>query len=187
MGERFKIVLLGGSGVGKSAITLMFLQGTFLSEYDPTLEETFRKTMTIENKSCLLDILDTAGQESYTTMESRYIQNGDGFLIVYSVTSEATFQKVSKIYDLVLRVKDMDSFPTVILGNKSDLAKERKVTLNQGIELSTQHSVPFFETSALQNKNITESFSFLVKILRKKRETDLITQKKKKKKKCLIM
>ncbi|KAJ3432313.1 ras-like protein [Anaeramoeba flamelloides] len=185
MGERFRIVLLGGAGVGKSAITIMFLQGKFLSVYDPTLEETYRKTMMINKKSCLLDILDTAGQEKYHTMESHYIKKGDGFIIVYSITSQASFDKVNKLIDLVLRCKDTDSFPIVILGNKNDLAEERNVALEEGRHLSKESGYPFYETSALKNNNITESFSALVVNLRKK--WDLEGLSKKKKKKCTIL
>ncbi|KAJ3435419.1 ras-like protein [Anaeramoeba flamelloides] len=185
MGERFRVVLIGGSGVGKSAITIMFLQGTFISEYDPTLEETYRKTITINGKCCLLDILDTAGQERYHTLESHYVRNGDGFIIVYSITSKATFSNVRKLYDLVLRVKDSDSFPTVILGNKNDLEEERDVTIEEGKELSTELGCPFFETSAKENHNIAESFTALVINLRKKLEQEGLL--KKKKKKCSIL
>ncbi|KAJ3435375.1 ras-like protein [Anaeramoeba flamelloides] len=186
MGDRFKIVLLGDAGTGKSAITVMFLQGKFIHKYDPTLEETYRKTIEIENKSCLLDILDTAGQESYHTMESRYVRNGDGFLIVYSTTSKSSFEKIEAFYDLVLRVKDCSSYPIVLMGNKCDLVDEREVSTEDAKKLTEKLSCQFLETSALKNENIKESFSALVLQLRKKWEEEGLN-KKKKKKRCTIL
>lgn len=59
----YKCVIVGGGGVGKSALTIQLIQGHFVDEYDPTIEDSYRKQVTIDNETCLLDVLDTAGQE----------------------------------------------------------------------------------------------------------------------------
>lgn len=63
MSEIRKVVILGGGGVGKSALTISFIQGFFLDVYDPTIEDSYRKQVSVDNKVVLMDILDTAGQE----------------------------------------------------------------------------------------------------------------------------
>jgi GTPase KRas protein len=61
--QEYKLVIVGGGGVGKSALTIQLIQGHFVDEYDPTIEDSYRKQVNIDNETCLLDILDTAGQE----------------------------------------------------------------------------------------------------------------------------
>lgn len=62
----YKLVIVGGGGVGKSALTIQLIQNHFIDEYDPTIEDSYRKQVTIDEETCLLDILDTAGQEEYS-------------------------------------------------------------------------------------------------------------------------
>mmetsp|Transcript_1486 Transcript_1486/g.1896 ORF Transcript_1486/g.1896 Transcript_1486/m.1896 type:complete len:86 (-) Transcript_1486:463-720(-) len=61
--SEFKVVVIGSGGVGKSALTIQYIQNHFVDEYDPTIEDSYRKQVTIDNETSVLDILDTAGQE----------------------------------------------------------------------------------------------------------------------------
>lgn len=70
MSEMRKIVLLGGGGVGKSALTVSFVQGFFLDVYDPTIEDSYRKQVSVDDKVVLIDLLDTAGQEEVLSFSS---------------------------------------------------------------------------------------------------------------------
>ncbi|KAJ2412090.1 RAS1 protein, partial [Coemansia sp. RSA 2531] len=63
--REYKLVVVGGGGVGKSALTIQFIQSHFVDEYDPTIEDSYRKQCTIDNETAMLDVLDTAGQEEY--------------------------------------------------------------------------------------------------------------------------
>ena len=67
----YKLVIVGGGGVGKSALTIRLIQNHFIDEYDPTIEDSYRKQVTIDEETCLLDILDTAGQEEYSAMRDQ--------------------------------------------------------------------------------------------------------------------
>eukprot|EP01084_Bolivina_argentea_P056829 103936_1 len=89
----YKIVVLGGGGVGKSALTIRLVTDNFLDEYDPTIEDSYRKQVEIDNRPALLDILDTAGQEEFSSMQDQWMREGKGFLLVYSITSTATFDE----------------------------------------------------------------------------------------------
>jgi small GTP-binding protein len=65
MAQEHKLVVLGEGGVGKSALSIQFVRNQFIIEYNPTIEECYRKQVTIDGVTCMLDILDTAGQEEF--------------------------------------------------------------------------------------------------------------------------
>ena len=90
----YKVVVLGSGGVGKSALTVQFVTGKFAEKYDPTIEDFYRKEITIDDRPAVLEILDTAGTEQFASMRDLYIRNGHGFILVYSVTNEQSFQEV---------------------------------------------------------------------------------------------
>jgi len=161
-----KVVILGEGGVGKSALTIQFTQNHFVRDYDPTIENSYRKQITIDNEVVMLDILDTAGQEEYSVMRDQYIRTGGGFLLVYSIANRETFEAMSDFRDQILRVKDSDSYPMVLIGNKCDLEDQRKVATNEGAELAKKFGCRFFEASAKTRVNIEESFEALVRDIR---------------------
>lgn len=84
-------------------------------EHAPRTEDSYRKQTVIDNHSALLDILDTAGQEEYTSMQDQWMREGKGFLLVYSVTSRSTFDDISSFKDKILRAKDVDNVPMCVL------------------------------------------------------------------------
>lgn len=81
----------------------------------------------IDDEVALLDVLDTAGQEEYSAMREQYMRTGEGFLLVYSITSRQSFEEITTFQQQILRVKDKDYFPMVMVGNKCDLENEREV------------------------------------------------------------
>jgi GTPase KRas protein len=83
----------------------------------------------VDDEVALLDVLDTAGQEEYSAMREQYMRTGEGFLLVYSITSRESFEEIRTFQQQILRVKDKDIFPMVVVGNKLDLASERKVSV----------------------------------------------------------
>ena len=107
----YKIVVLGGGGVGKSALTIRLVTDNFLDDYDPTIEDSYRKQVTIDSEGALLDILDTAGQEEFSSMQDQWMREGKGFLLVYTITSRTTFDEVSALYEKILRVKNSHRVP----------------------------------------------------------------------------
>lgn len=64
--REYKIVVLGSGGVGKSALTVQFVQEIFVEKYDPTIEDSYRKQVEVDGQQCMLEILDTAGTVSNT-------------------------------------------------------------------------------------------------------------------------
>jgi GTPase SAR1 family protein len=82
----------------------------------------------IDDEVALLDVLDTAGQEEYSAMREQYMRTGEGFLLVYSITDRQSFEEIMTFQQQILRVKDKDYFPMIVVGNKCDLDGERQVS-----------------------------------------------------------
>ena len=183
----YKLVIVGGGGVGKSALTIQLIQNHFIDEYDPTIEDSYRKQVTIDNETCLLDILDTAGQEEYSAMRDQYMRTGQGFLCVYAITSRSSFDEITSFREQILRVKDQDKVPMVLSGNKCDLESERQVTTAEGQDLAKSFACPFFETSAKARINVEEAFYDLVREIRKENGGGKTDKPKKKKGGCALL
>lgn len=122
--------------------------------------------------TCLLDVLDTAGQENYGTMRDHYLHSGDGFLGVYSITSQKSLDTLAMQCKAILRVKDIDDLSElalVIVGNKCDLEKEREVDKLKAEGLAGEYHCPLYESSAKSNLNVEQSFFQLVREIRRVR------------------
>eukprot|EP01123_Difflugia_compressa_P006764 TRINITY_DN1912_c1_g1_i1.p1 TRINITY_DN1912_c1_g1~~TRINITY_DN1912_c1_g1_i1.p1 ORF type:complete len:187 (+),score=31.93 TRINITY_DN1912_c1_g1_i1:146-706(+) len=166
MGDQtIKIVVLGTGGVGKSSLTIRYIQDVFVDTYDPTIEDSYRHQIEVNDKSYVLEILDTAGTQQFHSMRDMYMKSGEGFLIVYSIIEHSTFVEADDLFDDVLRVRDQeaDTIPLLLAGNKCDLNEFRQVSYQDGQATATRRKVQFFETSAKSNTNISEIFLSLTK------------------------
>ncbi|KLU82701.1 Ras-like protein [Magnaporthiopsis poae ATCC 64411] len=165
--REYKLVVVGGGGVGKSCLTIQLIQSHFVDEYDPTIEDSYRKQCVIDDEVALLDVLDTAGQEEYSAMREQYMRTGEGFLLVYSITSRQSFDEITTFQQQILRVKDKDYFPMVVVGNKCDLEGEREVTRQEGEALARSFNCKFIETSAKSRINVDKAFYDIVREIRR--------------------
>ncbi|KAI5795573.1 ras-like protein [Geopyxis carbonaria] len=165
--REYKLVVVGGGGVGKSCLTIQLIQSHFVDEYDPTIEDSYRKQCVIDDEVALLDVLDTAGQEEYSAMREQYMRTGEGFLLVYSITSRTSFIEIATFQQQILRVKDKDYFPVIVVGNKCDLDMDRAVSQQEGRDLANHFSCRFIETSAKARINVDEAFYNLVREIRR--------------------
>ncbi|KAF9188466.1 Ras- protein Rap-1b, partial [Haplosporangium sp. Z 27] len=164
--REYKLVVLGSGGVGKSALTVQFVQSVFVDRYDPTIEDSYRKQVEVDNQQCMLEILDTAGTEQFTAMRDLYMKNGQGFILVFSIILASTFEELAELHKQILRVKDVDKVPIVLVGNKCDLENDRKVDRVRGEALSVKWGgMPFYETSARARINVDEVFYDLVRMI----------------------
>merc|ERR1711994_95944 len=161
--------------------------GNFLDEYDPTIADSYRKQVQIDGKPALLDILDTAGQEEFSSMQDQWMREGKGFLLVYSIVSRQSFDEVAMLREKILRTNDDDdgeNVPIVMAGNKCDLENSRQVTAGEGQKLAEEWNCAFFETSARDKINNVECFYKVVQLIRemeaKKAEQNTKQAKKKK-------
>jgi len=187
----YKMVLVGLGNVGKSCLSIQFISGRFVPDYDPTLEDSYRKQVEVDGKNCVLDIFDTAGHEDFSAVRDQYMRDGEGFMFVYSITHAVSFKAIRSLYEHALRIKDLDKVPAVLIGNKSDLENEREVSKEQGEELAREFGCQFMETSAKTGKNVTEAFHAMVRAIRsskkQKKDSKGKTEEKKKNGQCSLL
>lgn len=182
----YKLVVVGAGGVGKSALTIQLIQNHFVEEYDPTIEDSYRKQVVIDGETCLLDILDTAGQEEYSAMRDQYMRTGEGFLCVFAVNNTKSFEDINQYREQIKRVKDADEVPMVLVGNKVDLPS-RTVETKQGKMKADSYIIPYIETSAKTRQGVDDAFYTLVREIRKYKDKKDKNPNKKKKRKCIIL
>ena len=185
--EEYKLAVVGGGGVGKSALTVQFIQNIFVEEYDPTIEDSYRKHAKVDETTCFLEILDTAGQEEYKALRDQYMRTGDGFVMVFSVIDRKTFEEINEFYEQILRVKDTDAFPMCLVGNKCDLESERVISQDEAKNFAKELKIPYLEASAKMRKNVDECFYELVREVRKTKKTTTGPNKEKKKSGCNLL
>ena len=183
--REYKIVVLGSGGVGKSALTVQYVQGIFVTKYDPTIEDIYRKEVEIDGQQCMLEILDSAGTEQFAMMRDLFIRNGEAFALVYSVTCQATLAELIDLRNHILIVKDTHDVPMVLVGNKCDLEKDREVSRELGRNLARQWGVPFIESSAKSRINVSEIFHELVRQVDYKQQAK--PKKPRRRRLCLLL
>ncbi|ORY05872.1 ras-like protein rasB [Basidiobolus meristosporus CBS 931.73] len=171
---KYSIVILGGGGVGKSAITLNFVR----NQYDPTIEDCYCKTFIMDGMEYSLDITDTAGQEEYRGLfDDKFMRQGDGFVCVYSISSQDSLEELATIIHQIRRAKEGTSCPIIVVGNKCDLEQEREVSTVQGETFAQQSKTLFLETSAKTRVNIDETFEQIVREIRRQEAVAAATSK----------
>ena len=161
--REYKIVVLGSGAVGKSSITVRFVQGIFLTKYDPTIEDSYRKQLELEGNQYVLEILDTAGTEQFTAMRDLYMKTGQGFVLVYSIIAQSTYNDLDPIHDQIVRVRDTDDVPIIVVGNKCDLESQRIVSVDDGKALAEKYFADFLEVSAKAEIRVNDVFTTLIK------------------------
>ena len=174
--KQYKVVMLGSGAVGKSAITVQMVSGHFLSSYDPTIEDSYRTTVNVNNQDIIINILDTAGQEEFYALRDQYIRSGDGYIIVFSITSVTSFLEVNAIKEQLNMVLDVDNntlIPIILVGNKCDLEEYRQVQSSDAQRLAEEWRVKYFETSAKNKTNINRIFEELVYLIEANNQTNI--------------
>ncbi|KAK6440972.1 RAS2 protein [Oleoguttula sp. CCFEE 5521] len=172
--DTYQIVVAGGGGTGKTCLVKQLILSHFFDELDPTIEDSYRKQVVIDESVCLLEVLDTAGQEEYSAMRAQYVQKSEGIIIVYSITSRQSFEEARTFYHQIIRVReeviqDDEVFPLCLVGNKADLHGQREVTIAEGIALAKELCCEHVETSAKSRTNVDECFEDLVREIRTQR------------------
>ncbi|TKA68850.1 Ras-like protein [Cryomyces minteri] len=135
--------------------------------YTSARTDSYRKQCVIDDEVALLDVLDTAGQEEYSAMREQYMRTGEGFLLVYSITSRQSFEEIMTFQQQILRVKDKDYFPIIVVGNKCDLESDREVSTAEGMQLARSFGCKFIETSAKSRIHVDNAFYDIVREIRR--------------------
>lgn len=106
-----------------------------------------------------MNSLDTAGTEQFTAMRELYMKQGQGFLLVFSITSSNSFQELAQLRESIIRIKDDEDVPIVIVGNKCDMPEDdRAVSRATAFQLAQSWQKPYYESSAKTRRNVDEVF-----------------------------
>ncbi|KAJ6247048.1 ras gtpase [Anaeramoeba flamelloides] len=148
--QNLKITIMGQGGSGKTTTVIKFVQNYFDEEYIPTIEDSFQKQLTVNEKEYLLDILDTAGFEYYEDIRSPFIKETNILVLLYSITDKSSFHllKDEKYKDLMCGLSEEKEYSIIVIGNKKDLENERQVTTKEGEEFAEEIGAYFVESSA---------------------------------------
>ncbi|KAK1768787.1 ras family-domain-containing protein [Phialemonium atrogriseum] len=169
--REFHIVVLGAGGVGKSCLTAQFVHHEWIESYDPTIEDSYRTQVSIDGRQVVLEILDTAGTDQFVAMRDLYMKTGQGFLLVFSITSKSSLAELVNLREEIIRIKDDESVPIVIAGNKADLEDQRAVERAKAFSLSQRWEAPYYETSARTKTNVDEVFVDLCRQMLRRDDT----------------
>ncbi|PQE03885.1 Small GTPase superfamily Ras type protein [Rutstroemia sp. NJR-2017a BBW] len=181
----YTLVALGDDNVGIKALTNL----DFISTYDPTPEDSYRRQVVIDEQPCMIEVLETGDQEQYTALRDQWIRDGDGFLLVYCITKRSSFDRVRGYYDLVQEVKQSSlrtprpgipitsyspPVPMMLVGNNSDRVTEREVSEKEGQNLAKELGCDFVETSVKDSINVEKAFYDVVRQLRRQAATRVV-------------
>lgn len=154
----FKIVLLGEGCVGKTSLVLRYVEDKFNDRHITTLQASFlTKRVSLNGKRVNLAIWDTAGQERFHALGPIYYRESHGAILVYDITDQDSFQKV-KNWVRELRRMLGDDICLIIAGNKTDLERERHVSLEEAEMYAREVGAFHFLTSAKLNQGVEEMF-----------------------------
>ncbi|KAJ3158809.1 hypothetical protein HDU86_002492 [Geranomyces michiganensis] len=145
-----ELVVVGSGGVGKSCLTVRFLKDEFTNDYDPTIEENYRKHITVDNTNTTVNIIDTAGQHEYTALRDQHLKDGKGFLLVFACNDRATWEEIKQLRDQIDLPPDQIEVDDTLVES-----------------FCTTSKIPYLKTSAKENTNVTESFHMLVRECRR--------------------
>ena len=164
----FKFIIIGSSGVGKTAILKRLVEDTFSTDSQSTIGVEFDSTMIdVDGQQVKLQIWDTAGQERFRSIAKAYFRNAVGVILVFDITERKTFDDVNMWLNDVHSLCDPTAV-VLLIGNKSDLSNHREVTLEEAEQFAQSHQIDYLETSAKDSSNVTKAFVKLTtQIIRK--------------------
>ncbi|CAK4150659.1 unnamed protein product [Aphanomyces euteiches] len=162
---KYKLVFLGDQGVGKTSMITRFMYDTFDNAYQATIGIDFlSKTMYLENRTVRLQLWDTAGQERFRSLIPSYIRDSSVAVVVYDISNRASFLNTSKWIEDVRAERGQDVV-IMLVGNKTDIADRRQVSIDEGADKAKEDNVMFIETSAKAGHNIKALFRKLATVL----------------------
>ena len=174
----FKLILVGDSGVGKSNVLSRFVSNEYNDDSKATIGVEFGvKSLIVNDSNIKLQLWDTAGQERFRAITTSYYRGSDGALVVFDVTNENTFINVEKWISEMYNIIDKRKLSVIIIGNKTDMDKERIVSRERAEQLCKKYNFEYMEASAKNNDNIDNVFLTLAeqiyenKVIKKQMES----------------
>uniref|UniRef100_A0A8C1XH73 Calcium release activated channel regulator 2Ab n=1 Tax=Cyprinus carpio TaxID=7962 RepID=A0A8C1XH73_CYPCA len=166
----FKVILVGNSSVGKTALLRRFCDGQFHSATTATVGIDYSvRTLNLGDSHVALQLWDTAGQERYRSITKQFFRKADGVVVIYDITMEDSFRSVRPWLASILEAVG-DPIPVMLLGNKSDKENEREVPTKEADMLAEEANLMFYECSAYTGVNVLEAMIHLARVLREQED-----------------
>ncbi|XP_067381077.1 ras-like protein family member 11A-like isoform X1 [Channa argus] len=145
-----KIVVLGASNVGKTALIVRFLTKRFIGDYEANTGALYSRKVTLDGEEVSLQIQDTPCVALQDDAEGLYCQEqinrsiywADGYVLVFSITDHNSYQTIQPLYQHVRRIHPSGNIPVILVGNKSDLLRARQVPADEGETLAASLDKP---------------------------------------------
>lgn len=170
--NRFRVVLLGGERVGKSALARIFAGAADSMESDDCeADQECEQEITVDGECATITLVDTWDAEEGEGSQQQSMQTGDAYLLVYSITDRNSFLRASELRISLRRHQSAHHTPIILVGNKCDLVRCREVSVNEGRACAAVFDCKFIETSAAVDHNVWEAFHGIVRQLRLRRDT----------------
>ena len=161
--QKIKIMVIGESLVGKTALITKYTKNTFGGAYLTTVGIDFQdKFLNINGKEIKIELWDTAGQERFRNIAKNYFQSSDGFLLVYDLTKKSSFEKLD-FWNEQINLNAPKETKYILVGNKKDLENQREVQIEEGEDFAKKNNIKFYETSAKDGTNVINVFETLAK------------------------
>jgi len=159
----FKVILLGDSGVGKTALIVRYVNQNFSSQYKATIgADFFTKEIQVDGKLVTFQIWDTAGQERFQSLGTSFYRGADVCMLVFDVTIPKSFESLDNWRNEFLiqaQIPNHETYPFIVLGNKIDQSDQRAVNSKTVQNWCANHNdYHYFETSAKDSTNVEAAF-----------------------------
>ncbi|KAL0217560.1 hypothetical protein RCL1_008141 [Eukaryota sp. TZLM3-RCL] len=164
-----KIIILGDSGVGKTAILHSYVNKKFTAQYRATIGADFlNKDIMVDDRLVTMQLWDTAGQERFQSLGVAFYRGADCCVLVFDVNDAKTFETIDSWREEFLiqaAPANVETFPFVLLGNKIDIQQNRAVSNKRATAWCQQKGdIQYFETSAKENYNIEQAFQTVARM-----------------------
>lgn len=163
----YKAVVVGASGVGKSALTIQLNHQCFVEDHDPTIQDSYWKEVALGQGGCILNVLDTAGMPTHKALRDQCVAIGDGVLCVFALDDPSS---LAQLQQMRATWGPHCTRPLVLVGNKCDLVTTNGDARAAAKALAKSWGAPFVETSAKTRQGVEEAFSLLIREIQRVRE-----------------
>lgn len=164
MGKTVRMVVCGATSTGKTSILENLIYGEHAQTIQyKTIEDTYLAQIdTDRGVKETVKIHDTPGVEFTTSgFPKHYLHYGDGFVLVYSVTSKETFKCIELIKKEIDRIREKKEVTIIAIGNKCDLESQREVDYTAAQNWASKEKVRLFETTIKNRKLLAEAFMYI--------------------------
>ncbi|XP_043937622.1 GTP-binding protein RAD-like [Protopterus annectens] len=166
----YKVIILGDHGVGKSSLAKIFGRiGEAPESENPG--NTYNRSIIVDGEEASLLVYDIWEQDDSNWLQNHCMKMGDAYVIVYSVTDKASFEKASELRIQLRRARQTEDIPIILVGNKSDLVRSREVSVDEGRACAVVFDCKFIETSAALHHNVEDLFEGIVRQVRLRKDS----------------